>query len=311
MTHLTQKNLIATCECFLALHRPSWRNVASTIGASASLMFAWRARCNEDRKRDDTGASSPFYFKWREVDGWWTEHIERAISEFNVAYVQQVRAQAMGGIEIPVRGPDQRILYKLNPFYVARSDDYIRICEGLDGDADVAWYRLAHDAEGRSIAEVRFEQLPAPLRLRILEAADPQFRSTQNVDVNVAAKVVHIRAPLQRRADEPRPDIVELKRLALMSPAERRAQAGASAFPKDRTGLVVAAATGAARGGERSDHIREQEPIEPPPNPRAYTEPPLHAPDRPRPSYAKPARSLDGSGTGPGSPPPGGFSVVR
>ncbi len=122
--------------------------------------------------------------------------------------------------------------------------------------------------------------------------------------------VVQISKPLERLASEPRADVVELRRIASLTPEQRRAEIGARRAPVNARGLVMAAATGAPRGDDRSDHIKEQQPVEPPVNPRMYEEPKLLPPSRPAPSYAKPQKTLDsGERIGRGEPPPGGFKM--
>jgi hypothetical protein len=284
MTHLTKENLIATCECFLKLHRPTFAEIASaSFGGSASTLFAWRAKCKKDMA-DNLQATSPFYFRWREVDDWWLSHIERAIRELGTALVQQVKAEAVSGIPHVVRDANQRIIYKLDPQWIGYDDFYVELSTGC-APYEVARKRLLLDEHGNPIPELRVESLPSAIRLRVLEVIDPAFRSTQNVNVDSRVSVVHSAAPLQRRSNEVKPEgIPELRRLALMSPEERRAELKASAYPKNEKGLIAPANTGAGR------LIDE-------------------APAVPRPSYAKPAPSLDQAGTGRGVPPPGGMRV--
>ena len=105
--------------------------------------------------------------------------------------------------------------------------------------------------------------------------------------------------PLQRLPGEERPDIAELRRLAKIPPKHP--------FPLDAHGNRTLPQLAAPRSDERSDHVREQQPIAPPLNPRLYEAAPLNPP-RPA-SYAKPVKSLDQSSRGRGEPPEGGFKV--
>ena len=290
------------------VERPTWAVAMKCIGASERTAYEWRAKSIAAQKENDR--SSPFYIVWRDVFDFWHCHAGRARAENKISYEALVRDQAANGIEEKIYGPDQKPVWRERPEYIGRSDQFIRDAEILSPDDDPTYYRLERDEHGHPIQLTRRVQIPAPLRKAVLSASHPDYRETLDISVEHSG-TVHVAKPLERLASEPRADVSELRRLAAMTPAQRREQLGASAFPKNPgTGLVVQANTGNARGDNRSDHVREQQPIEPPPNPRAYQEPKLNPPNPPRPSYAKPAKSLDtGERLGRGEPAPGGFKV--
>ncbi len=287
---------------------PTWADAMKHVGGSERLAFEWRAKCRTAMKEGDT--SSMFWMEWRGTFDWWANHCGVARREHLIATEAKIRAQAKDGIAEPIFGPDMRPVWKENPNYIGRSDQYIRDMEILSPDEDVAWYRLAHDENGYPIQLTKQVNIPAPLRRAVLAAAHPDYR--ESLDVNVEhSGTVRVAKPLERLASEPRADVSELRRLAAMTPEQRRAELGASNYPKNpSTGLVVRANTGAGPSTDnRSDHIKEQQLVEPPVNPRAYEQPALNPPNAPRPSYAKPVRSLDQSSRGRGVPPEGGFKV--
>ena len=198
-----------------------------------------------------------------------------------------MRDQAINGIENVVRGPDQRILYRERPEYIGRNDDYVRECEGLgDWETDVSSYRLERDAKGHPIPQTKIEQLPAPLRLRVLEQ-DRRYVERKELDAHVTGEIT-VAKPLQRLPGEERPAMDKLKRLASMSPEQRRAELGASGFPQDAAGRVTQVNRGVP--------------------PETIERTPL---DRtPRPSYARPEQLDRGESTGRGTIPEGGMKVV-
>lgn len=298
-TKLTPENLIKTCEV-AALNAP-FKAIMASIGASENLIYHWRTASIRAEKENDT--KSIFYFEWRQgCFSFWHNKIRQARIDFIEGYEAELRHECRYGREEIVLGPDQQVVYRLDPELLRVSDDDLL---NLYGRTD----RYLLDDDGMPVPLTKLIFPAAPIRLRILEQ-DRRYLATQNLNVNMEAKVVHHPAPLQRRADEPRADIAELRRLALMPPEERRQLIGASAYPKNAaTGLVMPAATGTPRGDNRSDHIKEQQPIAPPPNPRMYEAPHNPAPAA-RPSYAKPNKTLDtGEGIGRGEPAPGGFKV--
>jgi hypothetical protein len=290
--------------------RASWADCMKCIGGSERLAFDWRAKCIKAMKAADL--SSPFWMEWRGEFDWWVNHAGRARKEHLIATEAKIRAQAKDGIEEPIFGPDQRPIWKESARYLHRDDDFIRLSEGLDADADVTWYRYEHDEQGRPVQLTKRVNIPAPLRKAVLAASHSDYR--EQLDVNVEhSGTVHVSKPMERLASEPRADVSELRRLASMTPEQRRAHIGGSAYPKNpRTGLVMAAATGSPRGDNRSDHVKEQQPVEPPVNPRMYEAPaPNNPPTAPRPSYAKPSKTLDrGEGIGRGVVPDGGMKVA-
>jgi hypothetical protein len=281
----------------ILVERPTWADAMKHVGGSERLAFEWRAKCIKAMKAGDT--SSIFWLEYRGEFGCWTEFAGRCRREHLIATEAKIRAQAADGIEEPIFGPTGAPVYKENPLYVGRSDQFIRDMEILAPDDDVAWYRLAHDENGHPIQLTRRVQIAAPIRRAVLAASHPDYR--ESLDVNVEhSGTVHVAKPLERLASEPRADVSELRRLAAMTPEQRRAELGGSKYPKNpKTGLVMAAQTGLGPSTDnRPDHIREQQPVA------------LNAPNVPRPSYAKPQKSLDsGERVGRGEAPPGGFKI--
>jgi hypothetical protein len=272
----------------------TWADAMKHVGGSERLAFEWRAKCRKAMKENDL--SSMFWLEWRGNFDWWANHCGTARREHLIATEAKIRGQAKDGISEPIFGPTGAPVYKENPLYVGRSDQYIRDMEILAPDDDVAWYRLAHDENGHPIQLTKQVNIPAPLRRAVLAAAHPDYR--ESLDVNVEhSGTVHVAKPLERLASEPRADVSELRRLAAMTPEQRRAELGGSKYPKNpKTGLVMAAQTGLGPSTDgRPDHIREQQPVA------------LNAPNAPRPSYAKPQNS--GERTGRGIPPEGGFKI--
>jgi hypothetical protein len=291
---LSTANLQRVLDTLLSVS--DWRKAMASIRASESLAFSWRAKCIEAQKANDT--SSIFFVEWRGAYDWWINHAGRARTENIILYESVIRNQALHGIEIPVLGPDQKPVYVEDP-------------DLLDVSAEDLWglygrrHRYLLDDKGRPVPLTRTEQLPAPLRLRVLEQ-DRRYVARQEIESHV--QVTATAKPFQRLPGEERPPgtIEKLKRLAAMTPEQRRAELGASAVPLDTTGRVMAADLGAPLAiGERPDDGAE---IAKPPNPRAYQVPKLNPPTRP--SYARPSTALDrGEGTGRGEIPEGGMKV--
>ena len=276
MAHLTTKNLQKLCDILVT--RPSWRVAMGALGAAEATAFNWRSKSVKAKEDNDT--SSPFFFEWRGTYDYFHCHAGRARLENVMVHEATIREQSLNGVEEPIFGPDQKPIWKERPEYIGRSDDYIRKAEGLMDIEDVAWFRLAHDADGNPIQLTKRTQIPAPLRLRVLEQ-DKRYIHREEHDVQVSGEIT-VAKPLQRLPGEERPAMAEIKRLAAMTPEERRAELGAAGRPM-HGGLLVPIARG--------------------------------VPDAPpRPSYARPAERpepLDsGEGVGRGDVPPGGMKVA-
>jgi hypothetical protein len=287
MQILTTANLAKVLDTLV--EQPVWDLAMRSVGGRERTAFAWRGQCHRAMKESDL--SSPFWMEWRGVFDWWINHCGRARSEHKISTEATIRAQAKDGIEELVFGPNQTPVWKENLRYVGRSDDWVMLSEDCNLE-DVPWHRLEHDADGNPVQLTRRVQIPAPLRKAVLAATHSDYR--ESLDVNVEhSGTVHIAKPLARLASEPRAGADELRRLASMSPEERRKAIGASPFPKNAAGLRTIPQL--APPPEPSDHPRE----------RAEA-----APMPPRPAYAKPVKSLDSAGRGRGEPPPGGFKMI-
>lgn len=274
--HLTTESLVKILDALVT--SPRWAKAMATIRASETLAFRWRAQSMKAHKENDT--SSIFFLEWRGAWDFWHCHAGRARTENIILHEATIRDQSINGVETVVHGPDQKILYRENPRYIGRDDDFIRLSEGLDAGADVRWYRLEHDAKGHPIPLTKIEQLPAPLRLAVLKQ-DKRYIDQQDVNLHVTGEIQTAK-PLQRLPGEERPDIARLRALAALPPAQRREQMGASAVPLDTNGRRTI--------------------------PAPTTLPPARDA---RPSYARPAPSLDtGEGTGRGVVPDGGMKMA-
>jgi hypothetical protein len=289
MQILTTVNLAKVLDTLV--EQPVWDIAMRSVGGRERTAFEWRSKCIRAMKENDL--SSPFWMEWRGVFDWWTSHCGRARAEHKISTEATIRSQAKDGIEEKVFGPDQKPVWKECEHYLHRSDDYIRWSEGLDADADVAWFRIEHTPDGSPVQLTKRTQIPAPLRKAVLAASHPDYRETLDVNVEHSG-TVHVAKPLARLASEPRAGADELRRLASMSPEQRRAAIGASQYPKDAHGLRTIPQL--APPPERSDHPRE----------RAEA-----AQTPPRPAYAKPVKNLDrGEGIGRGEVPDGGMKII-
>ncbi len=246
MAKLTTENLQRVLDACVV--NPNWKKAMWTIRASESLAFVWRAQSMKAQKDNDT--SSVFFVEWRNTYDFWHNHAGRARTESVILYESVIRDQAMNGIETPVLGPDQRPIYRER--YIGRSDDYVRQAEGLGDWEDVAPYRLERDAKGNPIPLTKIEQLPAPLRLRVLEQ-DKRYVHREEHDVHVTGEIVTAK-PLQRLPGEERPDVAKLRALAALPPEKRREQIGASRHALDAHGRRTIA-TGFAAFHSRRWHV--------------------------------------------------------
>lgn len=289
MTHLTLPNLIKTCET--AAFNAPYRAIMASIGASEDLCYHWRTQSIAAEKAGDKDCI--WWFEWRVGQwGYWHHKIAQARVDFICGYEAELRHECRFGHEEVVLGPDQQVVYKLDPTLLLVSDEDLKNLYDR-----TERYLLDDDGHPIPLTKTVF---PAPaVRLRILEQ-DRRYLATQNVDVNVQGQVVHSPAPLQRRVGEERPDIAALRALAKIPPK--------NPFPLDKHGHRTIPALGAPKGDDRSDHVKEQQPVPPPVNPRLY-EAPKPNPPTARPDYAKPVQSLDQASRGRGVPPPGRFKM--
>jgi hypothetical protein len=291
MTHLNLPNLIKTCET-ASLNAP-YKAIMASIGASEDLCYHWRTLSMAAERENDK--NSIWWFEWRAGQwSYWHRKIAQARIDFIQGYEAEIRHECRYGRTEIVLGPDQQVVHRLDPALLGVSDDDLKNLWGRD-------HRYLLDDDGMPVPLTRQVFPPAPIRLRILEQ-DKRYLATQNIDVNVQGEIVHTPQPLQRRVGEERPDVAALRELAKIPPKHP--------FPLDAHGHRTIPKLGAPRGDDRSDHVREQQPIPPPQN---HPEPPLNPPTIPaRPSYAKPARTLDtGERIGDGRDvPPGGFKMA-
>jgi hypothetical protein len=280
---------------------PNWKRAMQAIHASEDLAFRWRCQSLAAQKANDM--SSIFWLEWRGAFDWWHNHAGRARTENIITYEASIRDQALNGIEHVVLGPDQRPVYRENPAYIGKSDAQVMDAEFCK-PGEVARYRLLLDEKGNPIPMTKVEQIPAPLRLRVLEQ-DPRYIAKQDVAVKVEGEIT-VAKPLQRLPGEERPDVERLKRLAAMTPEQRRELIGASAVPLDANGHRTIAS--GLPPGKRDDDLPVLEKPSPykPYVPPASAEPPQAPPPRP----SKPSTALDaGERIGRGEPPAGGFRV--
>jgi hypothetical protein len=274
MAKLTTENLVKVLEA--SVTTPHWRKAMMSIRASEALAMSWRAKSIKALSDNDT--SSPFFLEWRGTWDFWHRHAGRARTENIILHESTVRDQSLNGVEEPVFGPDQKPIWKEDPRFIGRDDDYVREVLGMADFEDVTpWHRLEHDAKGNPIQLTKRTQIPAPLRLRVLEQ-DRRYIERKEVDTHVTGEIT-VAKPLQRKPGEERPDVARLRALAALPPAKRREEMGALPHPVDAH-------------GHRTVSTQTL-----PPEPR------------PVPVYARPAQPLDRAGTGRGEIPEGGFRV--
>jgi len=299
---LTTDHLVRILDALVA--SPKWAKAMATIRASEGLAFNWRAQSIHAAEDNDT--SSVFFVEWRGVYDYWHCHAGRARTENIITYEATVRDQALNGIEHVVLGPDQKPVYRENPNYIGRDDDYVMLSEGCN-PGEVARYRLALDPITKQpIPLTKIEQIPAPLRLRVLEQ-DRRYVERKEIDSHVTGEIT-VAKPLQRLPGEARPDVARLRQLAALPPDERRKQMGASKVPLDQHGHRTIA-TGLPPG-RRDDDLPAITKPQPSPYVAPYRAPEAPQP-QPRPSYARPTQRLDtGEGRGRGDIPEGGMKVV-
>ena len=293
--HVTTAALVRVLDTLV--ERGSWE-IAMKIGAARSerTAFEWRAQCKKAMKENDTG--SVWWLQYNGEWGWWIDFCAGCRRAHLIIAESKLRAAAVDGYTEKIFDPSGRPVYVENPDFVGRSDEYVMLAVGCEPN-EVAWHRMMHTPEGHPIQAVRTVQLPAQIKRAVLAASHPDYR--ESLDVNVEhSGVVTVVEPLKRLASEPRAPESELRRLAAMTPEQRRLEIGASKYPKNAaTGLVTHANIGAPKGDDnRPDHDGDRPQPEP----------------KPRPAYAKiknPGRSLDtGEGIGAGTIPPGGMKVA-
>ncbi len=299
---LTTENLVKVLDQLVTT--PHWRKAMGVIRASEPLAFVWRSQSIKAAKDNDT--SSIFFLEWRGVFDFWHAHAGRARMENVILHEAAIRDQSLNGIEEPIYGPDQKPIWKDDSRFIGRDDDYVREVLGMADFEDVTpWHRLEHDAQGNPVQLTKHTQIPAPLRLRVLEQ-DRRYIERKEHDVKIEGEIT-VAKPLQRLPGEARPDVAKLRALAALPPEKRREQIGASKHPLDANGHRTMPPTGLPSA--RDDNL----PVIEKPSPYAAYQPPepkLNPSDAPRPSYARPEQRLDvGEQTGRGTPPPGGFPV--
>ena len=158
MHQRTTLNLQRLCDILVT--RPSWRVAMAAIGLGETSAFKWRSQSIKAQKENDT--SSQMFFEWRGTYDYFHCHAGRARMENIILYEAQIRDQALNGIETPVLGPDQRPIYAEDPDLIDVSDEALwNLCGRRN--------RYLRDAKGRPVPLTKIEQLPAPLRLRVLE----------------------------------------------------------------------------------------------------------------------------------------------
>jgi len=306
MTSLTAENLNAFCDALRT--NANYKTAAATIGVAESTIYSWRTRCITDQKKNDQ--SSPFYIQRGDAWGWWTSFVESSRREFFLSFTGQMMQEAKEGITTVVRDASQQVIYRRDPRFIGRSDAYVCATLGLEPWELEPVHRLLLGEDGLPIPETRVDHIPSNLRLRVLEAASDEFKpsSHQSLDVNVSGNVVHEQKPLLPPKDQKRVDIEELRKIAALSPEERRARFGGKAYATDAAGRRTIPALSPPLNDRPDDQNLGKRPgVEP------YVPPAKPAPvdqGQPRPSYAKPQRALDHSGYGEGKPPSGGFRVA-
>ena len=219
--HLSTANLVRVLDQLVTI--PRWRAAMGRIGASEQLAFVWRAASVKAMADKDT--SSIFFVEFRGTWDYWHAHAGRARTENIITYEAHIRDQALNGIEHVVLGPDQRPVYRDNPRYIGRPDDYVMLSTGCE-PGEVARYRLELDAKGNPVPLTKVEQIPDGSVPRVLEQ-DRRYIEQEQIDQQVRMTTAK---PFVRLPGEERPDAARLRH-ASMTPEQRRAEIGASAVP--------------------------------------------------------------------------------
>jgi hypothetical protein len=202
------------------------------IGASEQTAFVWGNKSAKAEAEKDF--SSPFYLEWMGVMGFWHVHASRART-FNVnVHETTIREQSLYGIPQIVRDSSQKIIYQERPEYIGRDDEYVALVEGCDLK-DVPRARLLFDSNGNPLPQVRYEQIPSAIRLRVLEQ-DARYIAKTQTELRHSGEVLISKPPERLPTDPPRLDIQRLKELAAMTPEQRREKLAASAVPLDANG---------------------------------------------------------------------------
>lgn len=295
MTKLTTENLLKILDKLP--ERPSWKIAMRTIGASESLAFNWRAQSIAAAKADDR--SSPFFLEWRGTYAYWHQHAGRARDENIITYEAAMRDECLNGREEVVLGPDQRPVFVEDPELINFSEEDLWNLLGRR-------HRYLLDPKTKKpVPLMRKVFPPAPLRIKVLEQ-DARYIEKKQIDARLTGEI-QIQKPLQRFPGETRPDIEHLKRLAAMSPEQRREAMGASGVARDKNGNRTLPNLAPPSRDDDLPVIEKPSPFAAP-----YQPPPAPDPQPPaRPSYARPETKLDrGEGIGRGEPAPGGMKVA-
>lgn len=262
---LNKKHLVRVLDALVTT--PRWGKALAAIRASESTAFVWRTGSIKAMKENDT--SSTFWIEWRGTYDWWHNHAGRARTESIILHEATIRDQSLNGIPQIVRDSTQRIIYEEREEFIGRSDDYVMIVENCAPD-EVARARLKLDADGNPIPQVRIEQVPAAIRLRVLEQ-DQRYVARSQTEVHHSGGVMVAKAPERLPSDGPPPNLERLRALTALTPEQRREKLGASAVPLDANGRRTIV-TGQPSG--RDDNLPE-----------------IEKPDTPiRASYARPVR---------------------
>ncbi len=142
-------------------------------------MFNWAGRSRRAEKDNDR--SSEFFLEWCQTWDWWHNHAGRARAQNIALYESVIRDQAFNGIEVPVLGPDQRPVYAEDPDLIDVSDEDLWNLYGRRN-------RYLLDKKKRPVPLTKIEQLPAPLRLRVLEQ-DRRYVHKEQHDVAVSGEI--------------------------------------------------------------------------------------------------------------------------
>ena len=230
---LTTKNLVKILDALVV--RPRWASAMATIGASEQTAFTYGTK--SAKAEHDGDYSSIFYLEWpvgSGTMGFWHQHVSRART-FNVGvHETTIREQSLNGIPQIVRDLSQKIIYQERSEYIGRSDDFVMLSEGCEPE-DVTRARLLLDSKGNPIPQVRMEQVPAAVRLRVLEQ-DARYIAKTQTDVHHSGEVLVAKPPERLPSDGVRPDIAKLRELAAMTPEQRRLRLEASPVALDKDG---------------------------------------------------------------------------
>jgi hypothetical protein len=159
------------------VERPHWVKAAARIGGTEALMFQWLAKSRAAERAKDT--ASPFFLEWQDHFDYWHVHCAAARRQNLISLEALVRDQAMHGVETPMYSPDGSPIWQHDSAACAQWGNDVKAARDLGGLSD---YPFAHTADGKRIQATRTDQVPATLRIKVLEQI-PGYQQRSEVHV--------------------------------------------------------------------------------------------------------------------------------